>query len=150
MRELAATLDPARRWNQAPISVRLISLFVLTLSSTRSDCTGRHSKMCTTLTLTALLTTTVHAVLGQTPFDPLNGAFDKKAEELLDVLHIPGISIAVVQGDKIASKVCHPFSTPFRGQHTNINTRSMASNSFLMYPPRQTLCTTPAVRRKPL
>ena len=106
-----------------------------------------HS-MRTALALAALLTSTAHAVVQQDAFDPLNKAFDKTVEELLNVLHIPGLSIAVVQGDKIASKVCHRLIVLLQCNSADKHGRAMAFNGYQMSQRQQIPYTTQVAQRK--
>jgi hypothetical protein len=47
------------------------------------------------------------------PINPLNEKFDLLVKETLELWHSPSVSIAVIDGDQIWTKVPHlPFSRP--------------------------------------
>lgn len=42
--------------------------------------------------------------------NPLNEEFQKLAHELLEEYHVPGLSIAVIDGDQVYTEVCDQLS----------------------------------------
>ena len=78
----------------------------------------------------------------------LDASFDAYVQQLLELLHVPGLSIAVVRRDSIESKVRFIFFQSSRVcRLTSI--RGMAMQNYPTLRLQQTRCTTQAARPKP-